>query len=318
MRPTLRKAKNIKKKKKVVEEIDGIEITPERAEKTTINWYPGHMVKATRQIKEKLKLVDIVLEIRDARVPLASGNDFLLEAVGNKARLTVLNKVNLADPVVIEKWKKYLDSKGENYIFINGLDNKVMKDLTALAKKVLEENFKKNGGEGERQDRLRMMMVGLPNTGKSTIINRLAGRSATRTANKPGHTRHQQWIKLDQNVQLLDTPGVMPPKITNEEQGFWLCCIHAIRDEIVGPDDICYFLVNFLMDRKCQELLDKYNLGSYDDFGGDPNRCIDQIAQNRKFLLPGGLSNLDRAYKTILSDFRDGEFGNISFEEPPE
>ncbi len=180
--------------------------------KALYNWYPGHMAKALREVKKRLTLVDIVLEIRDARVPLASGNRALDAEVGNKCKLIVLNKSNLADEALLGQWNEWFEAQGTPFIFVNCFDKPALKKIVSIGRKIVEKNRRDcNPDYVATKTKLKMMIVGLPNTGKSTIINQLANRGATKVADKPGLTQIQQWITIENDVELLDTPGIMPP-----------------------------------------------------------------------------------------------------------
>ena len=190
---------------------------PSGPAKALFNWYPGHMAKALREIKQKLKMVDIVLEIRDARVPLASGNRALDEGIGQKKKLIILNKVNLADPEIVSIWAQWFTEQEIPHVFVDCFDKSALKKVISMARKIVENNRKEcNPDYVETKTKLKMMIVGLPNTGKSTIINQLANKGATKVADKPGLTQIQQWISIENDIELLDTPGIMPPQMERE------------------------------------------------------------------------------------------------------
>lgn len=288
---------------------------PSAPREAVFNWYPGHMAKALREIKQKLKMVDIVLEIRDARVPMASGNRNLAESLGQKRRLIVLNKANLADSEMVEKWGEWFEKQGEPYVFINCFDKPAMKKVISMARKIIEANRKEcNPDYIETKTKLKMMIVGLPNTGKSTIINQLANKSATKVADKPGQTVLQQWITVEGDIELLDTPGVMPPQLEKAEHALWLSAIHAIPDDIAGEDDTAVFIVKHLLARKSKEFLERFKLESF-DIGVD--EAMLKIATVRGCLKQKGLPDLDRVHKLILAEFRKGELGKTCFGVPP-
>lgn len=288
---------------------------PSGPSRALYNWYPGHMAKALREIKEKLKMVDIVLEIRDARAPLASGNRSMTESIGQKPKLILFNKTNLADPENVKLWEEWFRAQGEAFIFVNSLEKTSLKQAMKEARRVVTENRKlANPDYVETKTKLKMMIVGLPNTGKSSIINQLAGKNATKVADKPGQTQIQQWISIDQNIDLLDTPGVMPPLVEKEEHGLWLSAIHAIPDDIAGEEKIATYLVRYLLDLKAPAFYERYKI---------PAECIDideaflKIAVTRGCLKQKGLPDLDRVHKIVLSDFRKGDLGKVSFGLPP-
>ncbi len=297
--------------KRAKQKFDDVELTEDRDARggTRINWYPGHMAKATRQIKEKLKMVDIVLEVRDARVPLTSSNERLHETIGQKSRLIIINKTNFANPAVTKKWEKWFEKKGEPYVFVNCLDRSAMKKVLMTAKKMIEDNREIN----KDNRTYRMMVIGLPNTGKSTIINSFAEKKATKTADKPGHTRTQQWIRLANNIELMDTPGIMTPNVEDEKHGLWLCAVHAIKDEIIGEERVACFVVDHLLKNQAELFKTRYKLESFDLSVGE---AIEQIARSRQCLKKKGVYDFERAYSIILHDFRNGELGVTSFEVP--
>ncbi len=283
--------------------------------KSYINWFPGHMRKAIRQVKEKLSMVDIVLEIRDARAPLVSGNLTLQKELGQKRRLIVLNKVNLASTRCVKEWDRWFKKRGEQYVFINSFSKKSLKMLVTESQKMMKTKWESFEKKGLRHPPLRLMILGVPNTGKSTIINRLTRRKAARTGDRPGVTQGQQWIVLNEDVELLDTPGIMPPKIENEEQGFWLCAIHAIRDEIVGKEKVAYFIIEHLVKHRSEELKNKYQL-VYENLTTED--LLEQIGLRLNCIKNEGVVDLAKTSNKILLDFRKGELGNTSFEYPPQ
>jgi ribosome biogenesis GTPase A len=279
-----------------------------------INWFPGHMNKAIRQIKESLKKVNIVLEVRDARSPLVTGNRLIKEAIGQKSHLIVINKTNLADPEVVAMWDIWFEKQNIPFVFVNSFDKNSLKKILNYAQDIVKQKFLESNPDGVAHKNLRMMMIGLPNTGKSTIINRLANRNASRVADKPGLTQQQIWIKVDQGLEILDTPGVMPPKIANHEQGLWLASLHAIPDTVVSHEVPACFIVEHCLEIKSQTFKEKYKLESFDT---DLISVLDQIATLRGCLLKKGEFDYDRVYKILLSDFRSGELGPISLGRPP-
>ncbi|HXH75317.1 MAG TPA: ribosome biogenesis GTPase YlqF [Bacteriovoracaceae bacterium] len=283
--------------------------------KALYNWYPGHMARALREIKQKLKMVDIVLEIRDARVPLNSGNFAINEGLGQKCKIIVLNKVNLADPHMVNVWSEWFEKQGEPYFFVDCFDKVALKKVITLARKIVENNRKEcNPDYIETKTKLKLMIVGLPNTGKSTIINQLANRNATKVADKPGQTQIQQWITLENDVELMDTPGIMPPQIEREEHGLWLSAIHAIPDDIAGEDNVGVFVIKHLLEIKSQEFLDRYKIESADL---SVDEVLVKIATVRGCLKQKGLPDLSRVYKLVLAEFRKGDLGKTCFGIPP-
>lgn len=279
-----------------------------------INWYPGHMAKAIKEIKEKLHLVDIVFEIRDARAPLASGNSTLDETLRQKSRLILLNKTNLADPNKLRVWEEWFKNSGYNYVFIDCFDKSAMKKVMTLARSIVQRKREESNPGQAVKSKIKIMLMGLPNTGKSTIINQLAGKNAVKTADKPGHTQSQQWIIVDKDCELLDTPGVMPPKIAREEHGLWLSAINAIPDDVVGIEKPALYLIEFFKSFQSREFKARYKLETYDL---EVEAIVEQIAKARGCIKQKGAIDLERVYKLILLDFRNGELGKCVFGVPP-
>ncbi len=284
-------------------------------EQSPINWFPGHMLKAIREIKEKLNLVDIVLEIRDARAPLASGNKSLDETLRQKSRLILLNKVNFADMRIISQWEVWFKKEGIPFMFINCMDKGVMKKVMTYARQIVDQKRREsNPDQKEFKQRIKLMIIGLPNTGKSTIINQLTGKNSVRTADKPGHTKVQQWIVVDNEFDLMDTPGIMPPKLAKDEHGLWLSAINAIPDGVVGEELPAKFLIDFFKKAGSKELKEKYKLESLDITVED---ILLKIATLRGCVKQKGIPDLERVYKLILADFRKGDLGKCCFGVPP-
>ncbi len=279
------------------------------------NWFPGHMKKAAEEVAAKLALVDLVLEIRDARIPLASGNPMLQQSIGDKAHLIILNKLNLADDEKIKQWQAWFKTQPTPYLFINCLENTSLKLIVSKARKIIEDKRKLSSTEAIKpKEKIRFMIVGLPNTGKSTLINQLAKRNATKIADRPGQTRHQIWVKVDEKLELLDTPGIMPPKIESNEQRLWLGAINAVPDGIMPAEGPARFLVEHFLKEKSAVFLSRYKLTSFDH---SVDEALVMIATARGCLKPKGLPDLERVYKVVLMDFRNGELGKVSFGDIP-
>lgn len=291
-----------------------IKLTPDRSSSEQfINWFPGHMKKAIEQVQSKLKLVDLVLEVRDARAPLLTKNDVLHQALGNKLKLTIFNKNDLADPQTSKIWKTYLGDDN-SYLFINILDQESIPQILKHSQTLIEKSYQRENPQGQDKVKKTLMIIGLPNTGKSTLINRLSGRNATKTADKPGHTQHQQWIKIDDSFELLDTPGIMPPKITSYENGLKLSAIYAIPSKIVSEEDTACFLARFLLKSYPESLERRYGPVTEDlDF----QSCLEKIGLRRRALMKGGGVDYEKVYRMLIQDFRAGKLGQISLESPP-
>ncbi len=280
-----------------------------------INWYPGHMAKALRKVKEKIGKVDIVVEVRDARVPLASGNPSLKDVIGGKLHLIVLNKTNLADSGACVKWEKWFQMQKQPAIFVNALQPKSLKRITSACREMMQSRWKKFKDKGIKHPPLRLIIVGIPNTGKSTIINRLTNRNAAQTGDRPGVTRNQEWIVLGRDLELLDTPGIMPPRIETDEEGMWLCSIHAIKDEIIGKEQVAAYVVNQLLDIKSAHFKKRYQLNCLDH---NAEELLLLIGEQLNYKKRQGEIDLTKTCGQVLQDFRKGLLGPFSFEVPPD
>jgi ribosome biogenesis GTPase A len=282
--------------------------------KAAFNWFPGHMMKAMREIKAKVNLVDIVIEIRDARIPIVSGNQALTNSMSGKSRLILLNKSNLADPIMNEKWAKWFDNQGVPYLFINCLDKSSVKQVLIKAREIVENKRRESSEDISPKGKYKLMIIGLPNTGKSTFINSVANRNAVKVADKPGQTQHNLWVQIDEETELLDTPGIMPPEIERDEHKIWLSLINAVPAAIVGEEDPACYLINYFLKNKTQAFQERYKLESLDI---SLDEALAKIATVRGCLKQKGLPDLDRVYKLVLMDFRAGEIGKISLGSVP-
>ena len=296
------------KKKKV-----STEITPEERSYNTANanWFPGHMIKAMTKIKENLRLVDIVLEVRDSRSPLVTSNLSFTDTITQKPRLIVFNKANLADSEVITLWKEWLSKNGDNFIFINALDKKSVNKIVQLSKEIVK---KKSEDELSSKAKLKMMIIGLPNTGKSTIINSLSNRNASKVADKPGQTQKELWVKASGDLDILDTPGVMPPIINNREQALQLSALNAISERIMDAEETACFLVEHLLKNNAEQVKEHFKI---ENLTNDLVETLNQIAQARGCILKKNEFDYERVYKVVINDFRKGCFGPVSLEQPP-
>src|SRR5690554_6154414 len=211
-----------------------------------IQWFPGHMAKARREVQEKLKLVDIIFELIDARLPLSSRNPMIDEVINQKPRLLILNKSDMADESETVKWLNYFSERGITAIAINSLDGKGMQKVTKAAQEILAEKWQRMKAKGMKPRAIRAMIVGIPNVGKSTLINRLAKKNIAKTGNTPGVTRAQQWIKVGKELELLDTPGILWPKFEDQEVGLKLALTGAIKDTIINMEDLAIYGLKFL------------------------------------------------------------------------
>ena len=280
--------------------------------KQKINWFPGHMNKALKDIKSKIKMVDLIIEVRDARVPMHTGNPAMTELVGNKTKLIFFNKANFSSQQSIKSWTEWLNGKNINFFFGNILDSNDSKKLFSLAEKIVLDEYHKENPDGKKE-KINLMIVGLPNTGKSTLINRIAKKNIAKAADKPGQTRHQQWIKITEQIQLLDTPGIMPPRIEEREHGLWLACINAIPTHIVSEEDSAFYLAQYFLDNRLKETQNYYQIK---DNQSEAIELLKDIGQKRGCLMKGGEIDLERVYRIFLTDFRAGNLSKVCFESP--
>jgi len=272
-----------------------------------INWYPGHMHKASKEMRKIVPQVDLIIEILDARIPFSSENPMLADIRGDKPCIKVLSKSDLADPIITQQWQDYLEQeKGVKTIALTTEEPEKMHDLLNLCHKMVP--IKQNGSE-----RLEAMIMGIPNVGKSTLINNLAGRMIAKTGNEPAVTKNQQRIKLDQGVVLLDTPGVLWPKLENKHGGYRLAITGAIKETAVSNDDIAMYAVDYFRRAYPELLKQRYQL---DELPEDELPLLEMIGAKRGCLRAGGRVDLDRAAKILLTEFRDITIGRITLETP--
>lgn len=279
-----------------------------------IQWYPGHMAKARREITDAAKLVDVIVEIIDARIPIASRNPVLNEIIGNKPRVIVLNKADLADKSQSKKWIEYF--KNENIIAIETDSNQGngIKKVTDAICELMKDKLEKQQQKGRIGGSIKTMIVGIPNVGKSTFINKVAGKSTTQVGNKPGVTRKNQWVRLNDVIQLLDTPGVLWPKFENEQIAKHLAYIGTIKDEILDVEELALHLIEELMEHHKKELFERYKIK--EDFEYDMSyEIMDEIGRKRGCLVRGGEVDYTKVANIVLDEFRNGKLGLITLEE---
>lgn len=286
-------------------------------------WYPGHMTKARRMMEEDIKLIDLVIELVDARIPLSSRNPDIDRIGKNKSRLILLNKCDLADEKITKEWMHYFESKGYFAVMVNSRDGQGIKAINNVVKEACKEKIERDRKRGIKNRPVRAMVVGIPNVGKSTFINSYAKKACTKTGNKPGVTKGKQWIKLSSTLELLDTPGILWPKFEDQTVGLKLAFIGSIKDDIINTTELAMELMKYLTSEYPGVLNSRYgieekNVNPGQDSDIDSNdRLIDmlnQIAVNRKFLLKGNEYNIDKAATTLLEEFRNGKLGRISLE----
>lgn len=280
-----------------------------------IQWFPGHMAKTKRLITEHLKAVDLVAELLDARIPQSSANPMISELTAGKPRVVILNKADLADPEATKQWTAYYRAKGLQAIPLDSTKPQSKKVLIRAIHETAQPVIQKWLRRGLRNRPVRLMILGIPNVGKSTLINRLAGTKATRTANTPGHTRGKQWVRLQDGMDLLDTPGVLWPKFEDQTAAMRLAATGAIAGDVFDPDEIVPALMTTLAEVTPKTLKEKYGI---EDVHADPQLLIEAAGKRRGCLLPGGHVDYGRAQQAILFDFRNGRLGRITLDTVPE
>ena len=301
-------------KRKKRQEMKSNENKKETQNQTNINWYPGHMARARREIGEAVKLVDVVFEIIDARIPRASRNPILNEIIGEKPRVIVLNKADLADKEATQKWIKYFNSKNQIAVVADSNQGNGIKEVTDAAYKLMADKISKQVEKGRTGAGIKAMIVGIPNVGKSTFINKAAKKQTAEVGNKPGVTRKNQWVRLSENINLLDTPGVLWPKFDDEVLARHLAYIGTIKDEILDTEELALRLIEELLVNHKRELYARYKIA--DDFEYDMSyEVMDEIGRKRGCLVRGGEIDYTKVANIVLDEFRNGKIGNITLEE---
>lgn len=277
----------------------------------TIQWFPGHMAKARREVTEKLKLVDIIFELVDARLPLSSRNPMIDQVIQQKPRLIILNKMDMADEVETKKWIRYFEEQGTRAVAINSLDGRGLQLVTRTSKEILAEKWDRMIAKGIKPRAIRAMIVGIPNVGKSTLINRLSKKSLAKTGNMPGVTKAQQWIKVGKEIELLDTPGILWPKFEDPETGFKLAVTGAIKDSVIQMQELAIYALKFLEERYPERLKERYGIEKVDE---DVAVAFEIIAKRRSLVLPGGEIDYDMTAEAIVRDIRNQYLGRVTFD----
>ena len=275
-----------------------------------IQWFPGHMAKALRQIKEQMPLVDIIFELVDARVPYSSQNPEVHRLAGDKPRLLIMTKTDLADPKVVSQWQNFFAKRGQVVLALDSRERQVAKKVTAAAKEVLAEQLAAQAAKGMQKRAIRAMCVGVPNVGKSTLLNHLVKRNVAQTGNRPGVTTGQQWLRSSADLELLDTPGVLWPKFQSQKQGTMLALSGAIKDSLYAKDDVALFALAYLKRERPAELMARYRLCEMDLSQPDPDLLL-TITQKMGFR-----DDYDRASERLIFELRKGKLGPISLEIP--
>jgi len=281
-----------------------------------IQWYPGHMAKAKRILKEDLKLVDIVIEVADARVPLSSQNPDLRKLINEQSKVTVLNKKDLADSEYNQKWEKYFAEKtDEDAVLLNSLTGEGVSELKSILNNTHDQIASKLAQKGRNPRSLRAMIIGIPNVGKSALINLLAGTKITTIGNKPGVTKGRQWVNVSKKIRLLDTPGILWPKFSDENKAYKLALTGAVDNDIFDAELAAYKLIEFIIEINEDILLDAYDLDYLEPMSYD---ILADIGRKRGCLMTGGKVDRNRAAGVVINDFRDGKLGRITLEKPAE
>ena len=291
--------------------------------KTNINWYPGHMIKTKRQIIEDLKLIDVVIEVLDARIPASSQNPDIKRWIQGKQKIIILNKSDLANEIENKKWKEYFEKQGIPTAIVNSNSGEGVKEAIRKIEEIYSENKVKYEAKGRTGKAVKVMVLGIPNVGKSSFINRITKKSLAQVGNKPGVTKQKQWVRINGNIELLDTPGVLWPKFENEKVALNLAYTGTIKDEVLQTIEVGYSLLKYLICKYKLNLVERYKLDtnkveeilSKDTEENDKALMImDEIGRKRGALLTGGQINQEKVAKIILEDFRSGKLGRITLE----
>lgn len=281
----------------------------------SLQWFPGHMKKAQRLIEDNLKLVDVVIELLDARIPFSSANPMLAEIIKTKPRMIALNKIDLADPGMTKKWLNYFKAQGIIAVGIDSAKGRGMKQLVSAAEMLAKPKTEKFVAKGAKARAARCMILGIPNVGKSSLINRLAGAVKAKTADKPGVTRAKQWIKIGSNLDLLDTPGILWPKFEDKTVGLKLAFTGAINDDIYDREQVTALLLEVMRRDYVARLIERFKFkGELPESGLD---LLEAIGRKRGCLVKGGLVDLEKAQNIVLNEFRAGKLGLVTLDEVP-
>lgn len=277
-----------------------------------LQWYPGHMTKAKRAMQEDIKLIDVVIELVDARIPFSSKNPDIDSLASGKSRILVLNKADMAEQTTTKQWEKYYENKGYFAVAVNATKRNELKAIHPLIQKACKEKIERDRRRGILNRPVRAMIAGIPNVGKSTFINSFAGKSCTKTGNKPGVTRGKQWIRLNKQVELLDTPGILWPKFEDPAVGLRLAFIGSIKDELLNRTDVVMELIDFIRKSYPGKIEQLYHV----DETGKPEEILEKIGMVRKCLAKGETVDFERTSALILDDFRHTRLGTLSLEFP--
>ncbi|MFR8104257.1 MAG: ribosome biogenesis GTPase YlqF [Clostridia bacterium] len=289
-----------------------------------INWYPGHMAKTKKQIIEDLKLIDVVVELLDARIPLSSQNPDIAKMIGDKKRVVVLNKCDLADSIENDKWINHFRKQGIPAVLTDANSGKGIANVVKEIEKIMEEDLKKQVEKGRVGKRIRVMIMGIPNVGKSSFINRITKKNSLEVGNRPGVTKKKQWIRLSSNIELLDTPGVLWPKFESEEVALHLSYIGSIKDEILDKMEVAFFLTKFLLQNYRNLFCNRYQLDEtevqqeLEKNQNENSNILDvmhMVGRKRGAIVSGGRIDEEKVARLLLDEFRSGKIGKITLEK---
>lgn len=284
-------------------------IKQDNVSKTVVNWFPGHMAKAKREVQENLKLVDIVFELIDARIPISSRNPMINDILKNKPRLILMTKSDMADSLQNQKWEEYFKKCKQNVLRIDSISGYNIKKIVNTSKEILSDKLKRDLERGMKPRSIRCMIVGIPNVGKSTLINKLVNKKATITGDRPGVTKSQQWVRINKDLDLLDTPGVLWPKFEELSIGYKLAITGAIKDEVYQKEDVIFYFLDFLRENYPQVLTEKYNL----NLEMSNVEMLDKICISKN-LLTNREINYENTYSAILTDYRNLRLGKLTLD----
>lgn len=289
------------------------EVIKSMDEKITINWFPGHMAKAHKMIRENLKLVDVVIELLDARIPYSSANPVIKDIIADKPRIIALNKADLADPKVTEEWIEKFSKDGIQVVAIDSITGKGLKTLIRFVETLAKDKVNKLVSKGAAARAARAIILGIPNVGKSSLINRLRGASIAKTADKPGVTRTKQWIKINKNLDLLDTPGVLWPKFEDMNVGLKLAFTGAINDEVYDMEKVMNEFLKIICEHYPERLIERYKL--FNELPQDTIEILNMIGKKRGCLRSGGVVDKETVRRILLNEFRAGKLGKVSLDK---
>ena len=278
--------------------------------KTNINWYPGHMAKTKREIAEKLNLIDIVFEVIDARIPYSSKNKEIEEMTKNKPRILVMTKKDLCNREITDKWIKYYESLGYNVALVDLIHDKNLTNILSITNKLANDVNEKRRQKGLKPRRIRILILGIPNVGKSTLINKLVGKKATNVGNRPGVTKSLEWIRINNDLELLDTPGILWPKLEGKNIGLNLASMTAIKEEILDKESVAIYIINTLKEKYKEQFLNRYKIEEKEDIVEQ----LDEIGKKIGAIRSGEI-DYEKVYTIILKDLREGAFGGITFDD---